>query len=297
MAGRSELTRRSASRSTSSGVAGRAGRGAVGARLGDHRVLEGDLTVEHIAGNLEVRRPRRAAEALARGHRHHVRDALGGGDGGGELGDRAHQVDVRQVLEPPHAMLGLCRLAADMQHRTLRAERGRDPGDGIRAPGTGGGHHAPEPAGLARVAVRRVRRDLLVAHVDDLDPLVDAPVVDVDDVAAAEREDGIDAFAPEGLRDEVAAGDDIGVPALLRERVFGGSGRNLLGCSGHGGSTLLEAIRPVRLRVQITPRCRPAYSSQPTNSSTCRPRSRVCWRTRRSASSVSRASSASMMYM
>ena len=130
---------------------------------------------------------------------------------------------MRQILQPAHAVLGLRGLTADVQYRALRAERGRDPGDGVGAPRTGGGHHAPEPSGLARVAVRRMRRDLLVAHVDDLDALVDAAVVDVDDVAAAQGEDRVDPLAAKGLRDEVAAGDDVGVAALPGERVLGGA--------------------------------------------------------------------------
>ena len=51
-------------------------------------------------------------------------------------------------------------------------------------------------AGDARVAVGGVGRDLLVADVDDLDALVDAAVVDVDDVAAAEGEDDVDRPLP-----------------------------------------------------------------------------------------------------
>ena len=84
---------------------------------------------------------------------------------------------------PPHAVLGLRGLAADVQHRTLRTERGGDAGDRVGAARAGGGHHASESPGLARVAVRRVRRDLLVAHVHHVDALVEAAVVDVDDVA------------------------------------------------------------------------------------------------------------------
>ena len=143
-----------------------------------------------------------------------------------------------KVLESAHAVLGLRRLAADVQDRALGAERGRDPGDGIGASRTGRGHHAAEPSGLAGVAVRGVRGDLFVPHVDDLDAFVDAPVVDVDDVAAAEREDGVDSLASERPRHEVAAGDDIGVAALARQRVLGSAGHDRLGCGGHGVSFL-----------------------------------------------------------
>ena len=48
-------------------------------------------------------------------------------------------------------------------------------------------------------------RDLLVAHVDDLDAFVKAAVVDVDDMAAAQGEDGLDALVFERLGNQVAA--------------------------------------------------------------------------------------------
>ena len=92
-------------------------------------------------------------------------------------------------------------------------------------PGPGGGHHAAELAGLARVAVGGVRGDLLVAHVDDADALVDAAVVDVDDVAAAEREDRVDALVLQRLGDQVAARDHARVAALALQGVVRGGGR------------------------------------------------------------------------
>ena len=52
-----------------------------------------------------------------------------------------------------------------------------------------------------------MRGDLFVAHVDDLDALVDAAVVDVDDMAAAKRPDHLDAFVLERFGDQMPAGD------------------------------------------------------------------------------------------
>ncbi len=95
-------------------------------------------------------------------------------------------------------------------------------------PGPGRGDDDAELAGLARVAVGRVRGDLLVPHVDDADALVDAAVVDVDDVAAAQREDRVDAFVLQRPRGQVAAGDDVGVAALLLERIVGCGRRRLV---------------------------------------------------------------------
>ena len=48
---------------------------------------------------------------------------------------------------------------------------------------------------------------LLVARVDDADAFIDATVVDVLDVAAGQREDGVDALALQHACDEVAAVD------------------------------------------------------------------------------------------
>ena len=112
---------------------------------------------------------------------------------------------MRQILQRAHLVLRQGTLAADVQDRALGAKGRRDAGDGIGAAGPGGRDDASELAGLTRVAVGRVRGDLLVAHVDDADALIDAAVVDVDDVPAAERKDRIDAFVLERLRDQVAA--------------------------------------------------------------------------------------------
>ena len=88
-----------------------------------------------------------------------------------------------------------------------------DAGHRVGAAGARGGHDAAELAGLAGIAVGGVRRDLLVADVDDPDALVEAAVVDVDDVAAAQREDRVDALVLERLGREMAARDDVGVGA------------------------------------------------------------------------------------
>ena len=196
------------------------------------------LAVEHVARDLEVARPGGAREALARRHRHHVRDALGRWHGRRELGDGGRDVDVGKVLERAHLVLAERPLPTDVEHRALGAERGRDAGHRVGEPGPGRRHHAAEAPGLAGVAVRGVGRDLLVADVDDADPLVDAPVVDVDDVTAAEGEDGVHPLAPEGTGDEVPARYDVAAPVLGGEGVGGGvfrGGGGGGGC-GHGGS-------------------------------------------------------------
>ena len=154
--------------------------------FGHDRLGDVDLTIEHVARNLEVHRSRGAVERLAHRHRDHVGDALGARHRGRELGDGRHHVDVRQILQRAHLVLRESALAADVQHRALGAECRGDAGHGVGEPGTCGRDDAAELAGLARVTVGRMRRDLLVTHVDDADALIDAAVVDVDDVAAAQ---------------------------------------------------------------------------------------------------------------
>ena len=189
------------------------------ARLRDDGLGDVDLAVEDVAGNFEIGRPRRAGVAFARGHGDHVGDALGRAHAGRELGDGPHDVDMRQILQRAHHVLRERALAADVQDRAFRAEGGGDPGHRIHAAGPRRRHDAAELAGLARIAVGGVRRHLLVPHVDDADAFIDAAVIYVNYVAAAQREDRVDALVLERLGDEVAARDDIRVPAFLPQRV------------------------------------------------------------------------------
>jgi hypothetical protein len=175
-------------------VANRFGRRAIVTRLRHDRAREVDFAVEDVTRNFQVCRTGRAVEALARGHRDHVGDPLSARHAGGKLRDRRHDVDVRQVLQRPHLVLRQRSLATDVQNRALRAERGRNARHRVRAAGPRGGDHAAEFAGLPCIAVCRVRGDLLMAHVDDANPFVHTTVVNVDDVAAAQREDRIDPF-------------------------------------------------------------------------------------------------------
>ena len=101
-----------------------------------------------------------------------------------------------------HVLEQARRLAADDDHRDVGAPRGRDAGDGVGEPGPGGHDRDAGLPGDARPAVGRVRRRLLVAHVDDADALVEAAVVDRHDVPAAEREDVRHALLLERARDD-----------------------------------------------------------------------------------------------
>jgi hypothetical protein len=211
-------------------IADGAGRGPVFARLRNDCLRNIDLAVENIARNLQIHRARSAVERFARRHRDHVRHAFGARNARGELRDGRHHVDVRQILERPHLVLGERTLAADVQDRTLGAKRRRDAGHRIGAARARSGDDATELARLARVAVGGVRRDLLVPYVDDANALVDAAVIDVDDVAAAKREDRVHPFVLERFRHQVTARDDARIAGLALQGVFGGACLRLNRC-------------------------------------------------------------------
>ena len=262
------------------------GRRAVLAGLGEDRVLDRDLGIEDVAADLEERGAGSTRQRLTERHRAHVGDPLGRHDVRGELRDRLHDVDVREVLEGPHLVLVERALAADQQHRALSPERVRDSGDGVGRARAGGDDGAAGLAGHAGVSVGGVGRDLLVADVDDLDALVDAAVVDVDDVPAAEREDRVDPLRAESLGDQVATGDGLRLGLGGCCLLYHGAR------SGHLNAPSLSEM----LFVSRSPYAPvPATSFQASVRSTSFARSRACSRTRRSARSASRASSASMM--
>lgn len=191
------------------GVTGRAGRGAVGAGLGHACLGRGHLGVQHVTRDLQEGGTGRAVEALAERHGHHVRRACRVRHGRRELGDGAHHVDVRQVLKGPHLVLGEGPLTADQQHGGFRPEGVGDTGDGVGRSRARGDHRAAGLAGDAGVTVGGVRGDLFVAYVDDFDALVDAAVVDVDDVAAAQRVDAVDPLGLQRLGYEMTTGNHV----------------------------------------------------------------------------------------
>jgi hypothetical protein len=114
---------------------------------------------------------------------------------------------MREILQRTHFVLRERALSADVQDGTFRTKCRRDARDRVGAAGSGGRDHAPQLAGLPRITVGRMRRDLFVPHVDDADVFVDAAVVDIDDVTTAEREDGVDTLVLERLGDQAAAGN------------------------------------------------------------------------------------------
>ena len=186
------------------------------AGLRDARFGTVDLGIEDVASNLQVRWAKSAVIALPEGHRDHVGDALGRVDARGELGDRLEDVDVGQVLQRPHAVLVERALAANEEHRALRPKCIGDAGDRVGGARPGRDDGAAGPAGHAGVAISGMRGHLLVTDIHHLDALVDASIVDVDDVAPAEGEDGVDPFRLQRPGHQVAAGDRLGLRGLLR---------------------------------------------------------------------------------
>ena len=203
------------------------------------RPFDRNFGVKYVSGNFEIARPEGAGEALARGHRNHVGNAFRRKHAGGKFGDRRHQVNMRQILQRSHPVLGQRRLAADVQHGAFASEGRRDARHRVRASGTGRGDHAAELAGLAGIAVRRVGGDLFVPYIHDADVLVDAAVVNVDDVSAAERENGVDAFVPERFGDQAPAGNNVLVLAFPGKRVMGCCG----GCAHAELSSVPESTK------------------------------------------------------
>ena len=203
-------------------VADAARRGTVMPRLRQHGLVNRDLAVQHIARDFQIRRAVSAVKTFPRRHADHVRDPLGGIDPGGELGNRRQDVDMRQILQRAHLVLGQRALPADVQHRALRAKRGGDAGDRVGAAGPGGGYHAAEFAGLPGIAVGRMRGDLLMTHIHDADALVQTAVIDIDDMPAAEREYGVHPLVFQRLGDQMAAGDDLAALVLADQSIGSG---------------------------------------------------------------------------
>ena len=124
----------------------------------------------------------------------------------GALRDGPQERDLVHLLESAPAPEPERRAAADQEEGAPRGVGVRDTGHGVGDAGARHDHGDAEPAGETRPRVRSVRRRLLVADVDHPDAVTEAGVVDRQDVAAAEREDGADALAGENARDQLPSG-------------------------------------------------------------------------------------------
>ncbi len=146
---------------------------------------------------------------------HRAVERLGGGardvgrllDGLGVLHQRADERQVVDLLERAHPPPHLGRAAAERHHRHAVGLRGGDRADAVGHAGAGGEGADARLAGRLGPADRGEGGGLLVAEVDDVDPLGLAAVVDREEVAAAEGEELADAAALQRLGDQPAAVD------------------------------------------------------------------------------------------
>src|ERR1700730_6085438 len=84
---------------------------------------------------------------------------------------------------------------------------------GVWSAGPGGRDNAAELAGLARIPVGSMRGGLLMPDIDDPDAFIKAAVIDVDDVAAAQREDRVHTLVSECFCHQAGARQDVGIRA------------------------------------------------------------------------------------
>ena len=165
-----------------------------------------DLREQEIDGDLDEDRPRPAGERSANRGRQRLGDLARLRDGPRALRDRPQQRHLLHLLEGAEAAQAERSGAPDEEHGTPRRIRVGDAGHRI-------GHARPrrddrdaEIAGETRPGIRGMRSRLLVAQIDDADPLAEAAVVDRQDVAATQREHVAHARLREDTRDEIAAG-------------------------------------------------------------------------------------------
>ena len=185
------------------GAVGRLARRA--AELREPGLVEVARRHQHVHRDLEERRAGDARGGVA----HRQLDVLGDARGVvarvGPLRDGPDHVHVVHLLERAAAQVRERALAADHQDRAVRAPGVRDAGDAVGDAGAGGDDRAADLGGVQpAVRVGRVDGRLLVAHVDDLDALVERAVVDGHDVPAREREDAVDAGHLERARRELS---------------------------------------------------------------------------------------------
>ena len=123
------------------------------------------------------------------------------------LGQRGDERDVVDLLERPRAPAHLRRPAAEHDQRRAVLLRAGDRAHPVGHAGPGGQRRDPGLARRLRPALGRPGRRLLVANVDDPDPLVLAAVEDREQVAAGEREELVTPRERERAGDEAPAVD------------------------------------------------------------------------------------------
>ena len=169
----------------------------------------------------------------------------------GELGQRPHERDVVDLLQRALAPAQRRRAAAEHEHRrVVRPAPSAIALIPLVTPGPGGQRAHARLARHLRPALGGERRRLLVAHVDDVDALVAAAVVDREQVAAREREQLAHAVRLQAPGDQPAAVE--GLCALLRCPARWPSSRDSIRCVG--AAPLADARGGIRTHKPIAGR-------------------------------------------
>ena len=176
---------------------------AAGARRRTVAGAEIERRLLRVLGNVDVHRSgttgSRQVERLAQRRV----DVLGARDQVVVLGDRQRDAGNVRLLERVGAEHGRGDLAGDAHDGRRVHHRRGDAGDEIGGAGSRGRDGDANLAGSARVAVRHVRRALLVSHEHVPDGERGERVVGRHDRAARIAEDGLDALADESFPDRL----------------------------------------------------------------------------------------------
>ena len=179
--------------------------GAARGRVGDDGFLGGDDVVQHVHRAFEEDRPVAACRRLAEAHRGVFGQPLRTGDRPRPLGDRGDEVHMPHLLQRAAVHLIERGGAAEDDDRAAALVGVGDAGHAVSHARASGQQRDARLAGDARPALGGVDGHLLVARIHHPDTLAHAAVIDRGDVAAAEGEDDLDAFALEDFGDQHAA--------------------------------------------------------------------------------------------
>ena len=205
------ITGRSASRRRA--IARSSARSSTGVRRISARLAERGLLGlgEHVVEReVDERRPGvRAARRVPR-LVEQARDLRRRARGRGHLDHGPHERQVVDLLQRALAPAPRRRAAAEHEHRRAVLRRRGHRADPVRDPGPGGQRRHARLARDLRPALGGERGGGLVAHVDEVDPLRAAAVVDREQVPAGEREQLGHAVRLQAARDQPAAVEGLG---------------------------------------------------------------------------------------
>ncbi len=166
-----------------------------------------DGLAQHVAGQVEVDRPRLAGGGVAEGARHQVGNAARVHDLLRPLGDRLEHADLVDLLEGVHVLADGRARAADGDERRRVGPRVGHARHEVGGAGAGAAHaHAralldPPPR------VGRVRGRLLVVRVDGADAHLDQGALRLEHGPAHQEEQRVAALVDEGAGEDLGAGE------------------------------------------------------------------------------------------